>query len=507
MTTKRLATLCLAWALVLAPAAMAQTLEEDIEASIVAGLDWLATQQLADGSWSSGCDSTAATALVLLKFEDRALDLGYDPLDPAYAYAPVVAAALDYVGLQATSVLLGDPDGNGNGLAVYFGGCSGHEVYTTGIVMMALSASQHPEIYGDMVQDTVDWMSWAQADDSCGWARGGWRYWPNTCQSDNSISGYATLGLGFARAAAPYGFGVSAPQWVDDELDYWIDYIQNDVDGDLNDGGSGYADPTSWVNILKTGNLIYEMGLVGDDAATQRVVDAVDYLERHWYDPGVCGTGWMDHRQAMFTMMKGLEALGIDYLDLDGSGVADDEWFPLVAQHLVDTQQLSGAWPYDCWGNEVLSTAWALLTLEKAVPTFEIQVAVDVHPTSCPNPLNVGRKGVVPVAVLGTGEFDVTQIDPATVTLEGVAPLRWAVEDVATPYEPFVGKLDAMDCNELGPDGYVDMTFKFNAQELVAALGPVNDGDVVVAALTGNLLEAFGGTPIVGEDVILILKK
>jgi hypothetical protein len=30
----------------------------------------------------------------------------------------------------------------------------------------------------------------------------------------------------------------------------------------------------------------------------------------------------------------------------------------------------NGSWPSDCWGGTVLSTAWALLTLEKAVPVI-----------------------------------------------------------------------------------------------------------------------------------------
>jgi hypothetical protein len=42
---------------------------------------------------------------------------------------------------------------------------------------------------------------------------------------------------------------------------------------------------------------------------------------------------------------------------------------------------------------------------------------------------------------------------------------------------------------------------------VVADLGEVNDGDVLVLQLTGNLKEEFGGTAIVGEDVVVILKK
>lgn len=501
--------------LVVTPAASATPdLEDDIEESIVAGLAWLADQQNEDGYFSYECDAIGQTGLVILKFEDRALDLGLDPLSDEYEYRDVVQKGLDFIVANHKTVDIGlqeagDPDGDGDGIGVYWDEyCDDfnewHHIYNTGVAMMALSASQHPELYGDLVQDAVDFMAWAQEDESCGVHRGGWRYQPNECTSDNSTSGYATLGLGFAGAAPPFGFGITAPDFVYSELDLWIGVIQDPVDGNPDDGGS-YYDPMypGWVNILKTGNLLYEMGLVGDTADADRVQDAVDYIERTWTNTNP-DVGWLGHRQAMFTMMKGLESLGIELLDL-GSGPV--EWFPIVAQHLVDTQEDDGYWPYDYWGDEILSTAWALLTLEKAVPMFEIPVPVDIKPTSCRNPMNVKHNGVTPVAILGTEDFDVSQIDPASVTLQGVAPLRWAMEDVATPYEPYLGKVGAYDCTTEGPDGFMDLTFKFKSQELVAALGEVADGDVLVIPLAGNLLEEFGGTPIVGEDVIVILKS
>jgi len=46
-----------------------------------------------------------------------------------------------------------------------------------------------------------------------------------------------------------------------------------------------------------------------------------------------------------------------------------------------------------------------------------IDIAVDIEPGSCPNPLNVKSKGALPSAVLGRAGFDVTTIDPATIRL------------------------------------------------------------------------------------------
>jgi len=61
-----------------------------------------------------------------------------------------------------------------------------------------------------------------------------------------------------------------------------------------------------------------------------------------------------------------------------------------------------------------------------------------------------------------------------------------------------------MDCNTLGPDGYLDLTLKFDMQEVVTVIGVVVDGEICALWLNGTLLD---GTPIVGYDVIIIIKK
>jgi len=184
-----------------------------------------------------------------------------------------------------------------------------------------------------------------------------------------------------------------------------------------------------------------------------------------------------------------------------------------------DTNTFAALGKHVMWSVEAYDNNWSIPGGNRRAHAFEIEfgscgigglpsaVPTDIRPQSCPNPLNVNAKGVLPVAILGTEGFDVTAVDPASVLLEGVAPLRWNLEDVATPFEPYIGKEDAFDCTEDGPDGYLDLTLKYNIQELVGALGDVNDGDVLVLELTGNLKEEYGGTPIVGEDVVVILKK
>ncbi len=137
-----------------------------------------------------------------------------------------------------------------------------------------------------------------------------------------------------------------------------------------------------------------------------------------------------------------------------------------------------------------------------------VSVPVDIKPGSCPNSVSTSDQGVIPVAIAGTASLDVTQIDPASVELAGVPALRSSFQDVATPFTPFTGKADCnTDCTTAGADGMLDMVLQFDAQSVLAALGPVTDGECIVVQLTGRLLPAFGGTAINGEDVVLIRKK
>jgi len=130
-------------------------------------------------------------------------------------------------------------------------------------------------------------------------------------------------------------------------------------------------------------------------------------------------------------------------------------------------------------------------------PGPAIEVAVDIKPGSCPNPLNVRSKGVLPVAILGTEDFDVKAIDVASIRLAGVGPDRSSYEDVAAP----ISNSNGCNCITDGPDGFLDLTLKFETQRIVEAIGDVNDGDEVQLELIGVL---FDDTPVEGADCILI---
>jgi hypothetical protein len=129
-------------------------------------------------------------------------------------------------------------------------------------------------------------------------------------------------------------------------------------------------------------------------------------------------------------------------------------------------------------------------------------VAVDIKPGSCPNPLNLASKGMLPVAVLGREDFEVSEIDPVSIRLVGVAAIRSSIEDVAQP----VSDANECACSTEGPDGYEDLVLKFEAQEIAAELmrtsGELVKGGVYILPLSGTL---FDGTAITGEDCVKLV--
>lgn len=131
------------------------------------------------------------------------------------------------------------------------------------------------------------------------------------------------------------------------------------------------------------------------------------------------------------------------------------------------------------------------------VPIFlaapAIAVDIDIKPGSYPNSLNINGHGVIPVAILGSADFDVTQIDFSTLRFAG---LEVRVKGNGAPQCSIKDVSGDFTNPEGAPDGYQDLVCQFvdNPDTWLPGEG--------VAKLMGNLLD---GTPIEGTDEIIIV--
>jgi hypothetical protein len=327
----------------------------------------------------------AYTAAAVLAMENE----GHFP-GGGTTYSPHVEAGLDFIFNYARTYSIGpqtagDPDTNGDGVGVGFYDNAGYVNYETGMVMQAIVASNTPDravttgplsgsTYREVMENVIDFVAWGQADSGAG--RGGWRYSPNA-GADNSFSQWPVLGL-----VAAEQWGISAPQFVRDELEFWVTYIQNP------NGGSGYADPNTWVNQSKTGGLLVEFYYLGDDQHTARAQAAINFLDTNWNGPlGSPNPPWdgnLGHPYAMFSVFKGLELMNVATIP-NAAGhppdTVDGDWWGDYADNLVNSQNADGSWTgFDVW-NPWLATGWYIVILQATV--FPVECSVDAPTCAC----------------------------------------------------------------------------------------------------------------------------
>jgi hypothetical protein len=289
---------------------------------------------------------------------------------------------------------------------------------------------------------------------------------------------------------------------------------RNEIGGWGSNGGYNFSYPEIFTFDLNYGDYVYVAGWSDDEVASGLLAQCVDA-----------------NNDILFTTSSAWQVVGTGQ-DLDDG---DDAPTPATMQQVIQTANNSNSWygvvsdltnEYWPWGTipGIIPSAnwiwkdwyspWAVqepgeFLVFRFNPLPVIEITIDIKPGSCPNPLNVKSKGVLPVAVLGSEDFDVSTIDPASIRLsrEGVEgeipPLRWSYKDIGTPFE---GEL--CDCHALNGDGYIDLSLKFDIQELITTLelGEVI-GNTLPLTLTGNLKEEFGGTRIKGEDCVRVLEN
>ena len=135
----------------------------------------------------------------------------------------------------------------------------------------------------------------------------------------------------------------------------------------------------------------------------------------------------------------------------------------------------------------VVVRAWVDNTSDSASvnepATFGLPIDIDIKPNSAPSCFNSDGNGVIPVAILGSATFDVSDIDIGTLVLDG--------------QEVSVRGKDKIMCHleDSNGDGFTDLVCQIEDEDGTYAQG---DG---TGTITGNLND---GTPIQGSDSICI---
>jgi hypothetical protein len=137
---------------------------------------------------------------------------------------------------------------------------------------------------------------------------------------------------------------------------------------------------------------------------------------------------------------------------------------------------------------------------------------MDIKPGSCPNSFNRTNNGVLPVALVGTADFDAYMVDTSTLLLsrvdgvggslaphEGPPGPKTVIEDVASPFDG-----TPCDCHELEGDGIMDVSMKFKSVDVVSVLelDGESPGALIDLVVSGYM---YDGTPFIGRDCIRLV--
>ena len=153
--------------------------------------------------------------------------------------------------------------------------------------------------------------------------------------------------------------------------------------------------------------------------------------------------------------------------------VGDDD---ITVLYSYSYSSASGSW---CLWNGIWAAFNDITTEPNSTPETA-QVVIDIKPGNYPNSINLRSRGLVPVAILSTEDFDASSVNPDSIELAGAFATRWIIRDV-------------------DGDGNSDMLLHFATQELTGL-----SYDSTEATLTGS---TFDGTQFEGTDSVNIVPR
>lgn len=344
-------------------AAKYDELNKQVIASIDKGLEWLKTQQREDGLFegSPGEGHPGITALAITAFLRHPQKKYSDEKHPFIQKALNALIAMQHE----------------NGAIYDVNKQPALPNYTTSISVMALSSTENPKKYEDVIKKAQGFIKGLQVQDEESVYYGGIGY-----GSRESVHDLSNLNLAI-QALKESGSD-------DDEV--WnkaIKFLErtqnrsesNDQKWAGNDGGFIYSpdgeskagtdeagSPRSYASMTYAGLLSFIYANV--DKNDDRVKSAVQWIGKHFTVEENYGMGAQGLYYNYHTMAKALRLYGKDTI-IDAKGVSHD-WYQELAEKLIEVQKPDGSWMNENsrWMEAlpVLATSYAVLSLDTAYP-------------------------------------------------------------------------------------------------------------------------------------------
>jgi prenyltransferase beta subunit len=311
----------------------------NVDTAVGRGLEYLAAQQKPDGSFTDQGPRIALTGLGLLCY----LASGDTP--ELGKYGSTVGAAIDYLVKQVP------PDG-------YYGKVDGSRMYGQAIVTLALAEAwgvdendSRRQRIRRIVKKSAQLILDAQNVNKPAQFAGGWRYEPQSADSDLSLSGWNALAL-----CACLDDGMDIPS---DSATRAIAFVLRCHRGG---GGFTYQPGSGDASVASTGAAVLCLYLLNAGAGPERA-DGLKFLREHRVDDQT--------RFPYYAMYYSVHAA------LQADEPASAAMIDQTLQHLMKMQQQDGSWPQSKSGEEpgvIYATTMTVLTLEAPyhlLPVYE----------------------------------------------------------------------------------------------------------------------------------------
>ena len=310
-----------------------------LDTSVERGLEWLATQQKADGSFKSiETGQPAVTALCVMAF------LAQGKTTSDREYGPVISKAIDFIcAQQKRNGLLSAI--SPNAVPIPRGSVAQHEQLTPAIYNHAIGSLALAEAYGQCTGEqskrvagvvekalsaTLEMQSWRKHLRD----KGGWRYLckPHPEDSDLSVTGWMVM---FLRSARNAGFDVPTES-VDKAVAYMESCFQKQT------GTFCYVSryPKS-VTRAMVGAGVLAMAHAGKHKS-EMAKKASDYIlkcdfTKFNHEPQ-CQVTWLNDRYnyGVFLCTQAMYQQGGEYWQ---------QFYPPVVEAIVGAQDADGSWP------------------------------------------------------------------------------------------------------------------------------------------------------------------